>query len=60
MSKLNSILFGYQNTENLHSFMAMFKNYGVAFFIILVLIVLLFMVVLTNIPENLIGTSQSS
>lgn len=48
MSKLNAILFNYQDTENQHSLVAMLKTYYSSFLMVLILIVSLFMVIFTG------------
>lgn len=53
MSKLNSILFNYQNTENHHSILAMLKTYLPYFLIVLVLTALLFIVVFSGLLDSL-------
>ena len=49
MSKLNAILFNFQNTENHHSLIAMLIIYYPYFIMVLVLIVVLFVIVFTRV-----------
>jgi hypothetical protein len=60
MSKLNAILFNYQDTENQHSLMAMLKTYYSSFLMVLILIVSLFIVIFTGAVEHLMGSSSLS
>jgi uncharacterized membrane protein YcgQ (UPF0703/DUF1980 family) len=60
MSKLNAILFNYQNTENQHSLIAMLKTYYPSFLMVLALICVLFMVIFTGIVERIMGESSIS
>ena len=48
MSKLNAILFNFQNNENQHSIVAMLKNYLPFFIMLVLLIALIFIVVFSN------------
>lgn len=58
MSKLNAILFNYQNTENQHSLIAMLKTYYPSFLMVLFLVCILFMVIFTGTVEYLMGSSS--
>jgi hypothetical protein len=60
MSKLNAILFNYQDAENLHSLAAMLKTYYPSFLMVLVLICSLFIVIFTGVVEHIMGSTSLS
>jgi hypothetical protein len=60
MSKLNSILFNYQNTENHHSIKAMLKTYLPYFIMVLILIIVLFVIVFSGILEAVLNLENGS
>ena len=60
MSKLNAILFNYQNTENNHSLIAMLKVYFPHFLLVFLLIGVLFAVVFTGFIEEIFEAEHGS
>ena len=60
MSKLNAILFNYQNTENMHSLFAMLKTYYPYFLFMLILIALLGIVIVSNFVERIVGKQKNN
>lgn len=60
MSKLNSILFSYQNTENLHSIVAMLKIYYPYFLMVAILIAVLFLIVFAGVADLLLKVENDN
>ena len=60
MSKLNSILFNYQNTENHHSIIGMLLVYYPYFIMVAVLIGVLFIIVFSTVTEQLLHIESGS
>ena len=60
MSKLNAILFNFQNTENNHSLVAMLKTYYPYFLMVFVLMLVLFITIFSGMVEFIMGVNNSS
>ena len=60
MSKLNAILFNYQNTDNQYSLVAMIKTYYPSLLMVLFLICSLFIVIFAEVLEYIMGETSWS
>ena len=60
MSKLNAILFSYQNTENHHSLIGMLKVYYPYFIMVAILIGVMFTIVFSRVIENVFKVAENS